>query len=92
MRENQVQHHRLAGVVIQRARDARRSLWAAEFQDAKEKGLAASFFKDYFIIGIDGLPHVVITNILNGREKVCPSIGAAMGFIQGKLFVAGQLI
>ncbi len=92
MKENKIVLPRLAGVVIQRTRDAKRARYASEFKDAKAKGLTASFFKDFLIVGMDGIPHVAVTDILRGREIVCPSIGAAMGFIQAKLFHQGYLV
>jgi len=86
MQEKRFIPNRLAGVVIQKTRDAKRKKWMHEFEDAKAKGFPASFFKDFLVIGFDVVPHVVVIDLLNEREKVCCSIGAAMGYMQGKVF------
>lgn len=86
MQQKKIVPHYLAGVWIQKTRDAKRVKWLAEFQDAQARGYRTSFFKDFLILRIPGLPHLIVTDILNGHEKICPSIGAAMGHIQEKTF------
>lgn len=91
MRQKRIVPHPLTGVQIQKARDQRRILRFAEVSEARSKGLPVSFFKDFMVIGCDLVPHVVVTDLITNREIVCRSIGAAMGYMQGKVFDRGHV-